>query len=274
MKSAITLSLVPEARNGPFVFSDGLAQGFARAAAHGFDAVEIFPASAEETDAAEVRRLCDVHGLRVAAFGTGAGWLRHHLRLTDPDAGVRRRAIDFMARIIDLAGTFGAPAILGSMQGRAEGPIARGQALEWLAAALEELGPRAEGQGVPLLYEFLNRYETNLCNTTSDALEFLGSLRTSGVRLLCDLFHMSIEEIDIPSALRQAGARLGHVHFADSNRRAAGMGHTAFEPIVAALREIDFTGYLSAEVLALPDPETAAAQTMVAYRLLTPALRP
>lgn len=268
MKSAITVTLVPETRSGPFVFAEGLADGFRRAAAHGFDAVEIFPAAAEEIDAAEVGALAAAHGLGVAAFGTGAGWVRHKLRLTDSDPEVRRRAREFVAAIIDRAAGLGAPAIIGSMQGRAEGTVSREQALAWLGAALEELGDRAEARGVPLLYEFLNRYETNLCNTTAEALALLGGLRTRGVRLLCDLFHMNLEEVNLAAALRLAGSRLGHVHFADSNRRAAGLGHTDFEPVIDALREMGFAGYLSAEVLALPDAETAAAQTMVAFRLL------
>lgn len=268
MKSAITVTLVPETRNGPFVFSQGLAEGFRRAAAHGFDAVEIFPSSAGDVDATEVTGLVRQHGLQVAALGTGAGWVRHQLRLTDPAADVRRRAREFVAAIIDRAAQFQAPAIIGSMQGRAEGAVSREQALGWLAAALEELGERAESRGVPLLYEFLNRYETNLCNTTAEALALVGGLRTRGVRLLCDLFHMNIEEENLGAALRLAGSRLGHVHFADSNRRAAGLGHTDFEPAIAALREIGYAGYLSAEVLPLPDDETAAAQTMVAFRLL------
>jgi sugar phosphate isomerase/epimerase len=211
------------------------------------------------------------NGLKVAAVGTGAGWVKHQLRLTDPDPAVRRRAIEFIAAIIDLAGKFGAPAIIGSMQGRAEGGVGREQALAWLAAALEELGPRAEGYGVPLLYEFLNRYETNLCNNVADAVALVGGLRTSGVRLLCDLFHMNIEEADVAAALRLAGGRVGHVHFADSNRRAAGMGHTDFRPIIAALRDIGYAGYLSAEVLALPDAPAAAAQTMASFRALVTA---
>lgn len=268
MKSAITITLVPETRGGPFVFSTGLADGFARAAELGFDAVEIFPSSAGETDAGVVASLSARHGLKVAAMGTGAGWVKHKLRLTDPDPVVRRRALEFVAAIIDLAGQFGAPAIIGSMQGRAEGGVSREQALGWLAAALEELGTRAEGQGVPLLYEFLNRYETNLCTNIAEALALVGSLRTTGVRLLCDLFHMNIEEANIAEALRHAGGRVGHVHFADSNRRAAGLGHTDFRPIVGALRDIGYLGYLSAEVFPLPDPPTAAAQTMRAFRSL------
>jgi sugar phosphate isomerase/epimerase len=268
MKSAITITLVPETRSGPFVFSEGLADGFARAATLGYDAVEIFPSSAVETDAGAVATLSARHELKVAAVGTGAGWVKHKLRLTDPDPAVRRRAIDFVAAIIDLAGRLGAPAIIGSMQGRAEGVVSREQALAWLAEALEELGPRAEAHGVPLLYEFLNRYETNLCTNVAEALGLVGALRTPGVRLLCDLFHMNIEETNIAAALRLAGSRVGHVHFADSNRRAAGLGHTDFRPIVTALREIGYAGYLSAEIFAWPDAPAAAAQTMATFRTL------
>jgi sugar phosphate isomerase/epimerase len=59
------------------------------------------------------------------------------------------------------------------------------------------------------------------------------------------------------------------VHLADSNRRAAGFGHTDFAPVVAALRDVGYTGYLSAEVLALPDPRRAAEQTIASFRRLT-----
>lgn len=269
MKSAVTISLVPETKGGPFVFWDGLADGFARAARLGFDAVEIFPTSAEDLDAREIKKLCAEHSLKVAAVGTGAGWVKHKLRLTDPDATVRRRAQAFVAAIVDFAGSFGAPAILGSMQGRWEGAVSREQALAWLAEALEQLGPRAHAQGVPLLYEFLNRYETNLFNRVADSLELLKTLRTQNVKLLADLFHMNIEEADIAAALRLAGPKLGHVHFADSNRRAIGLGHTDMKPVMTALRDIGYDGYLSAEVFALPDSQAAAEQTIQSFKLLT-----
>ena len=269
MRSAITISLVPETKSGPFVFSDGLQDGCARAARLGFDAVEIFPSSAESLDVSELTALLGRHELRVAAVGTGAGWVVRKLTLTHADTAVRRDAMLFIRSIIDLAGRFSAPAIIGSMQGRWEAGVSREQALGYLAEALNELGEHAASHRVPLLYEPLNRYETNLWNRLGDTAAWLRSLATSNVRLLADLFHMNIEEANTPGALRQAGALVGHVHFADSNRRAIGMGQTSVEPIIAALNGIGYEGYLSAEIFPLPDPMSAAEQTIAAFRRYT-----
>lgn len=266
MRSAITVCLVPEARSGPFVFHGGLADGCARAAALGFDAVEIFPPGGDAPALAALPELLARHRLRVAAVGTGAGWVVRKLSLTSPDATLRAAAREFVRAIIDGAGRFSAPAIIGSMQGRWEGEVSREQALAWLAEALDDLGEHAEQYAVPLLYEPLNRYETNLFNRQGDTAAWLRTLRTRNVRLLCDLFHMAIEEADLAAALREAGPLVGHVHFADSNRRAIGLGHTPVAPIIAALRAINYAGYLSAEILPLPDDTAAARQTIAAIR--------
>jgi len=268
IQSAVTISLVPEARGGPFVFWDDFSAGCAKAKSLGFDAVELFAPSADALNAKTLRQILETHQLKLAAMGTGAGWVVHKLRLTDPDAIARRRAQQFIGAIIDFAGAFGAPAIIGSMQGRFDGSVTRVDALAWLGEALEQLGPRAHALGVPLLFEPLNRYETNLIRTVDEALELLRSLRTRNVRLLCDLFHMNIEESSIVEALRRAGPLLAHVHFADSNRHAVGFGHTDIAPVLSALADIGYNGYLSAEILPLPDGDTAAAQTMASFRKL------
>jgi sugar phosphate isomerase/epimerase len=120
--------------------------------------------------------------------------------------------------------------------------------------------------GVPLLYEPLNRYETNLVTTMADGVKLLASLKTKNVKLLADLYHMNIEEGNLGAALREAGSAVGHVHLADSNRRPAGNGHTDFASIAQALRDINYSGYISAECFPWPDPDTAAATTMDAIQ--------
>jgi sugar phosphate isomerase/epimerase len=155
------------------------------------------------------------------------------------------------------------------MQGHWDGNVPRDQALAWLGEALEDLGEHAAAHGQVLLYEALNRYESNLFNRQAEAAAWLRSLSTTGVRLLCDLYHMNIEEADLAAALRECGGLVGHIHFADSNRRAMGLGHTDMKPIIAALREIHYAGYLSAEVLPLPDATVAARQTIESFHKLT-----
>jgi sugar phosphate isomerase/epimerase len=266
IQSAITLSLVPEAKGGPFVFWDDLDTGFARTARHGFDAVEIFPPSSKELPLSRLRESMERHSLKVAAIGTGAGWVKHKLRLTDADPAVRQKAREFIHGIVNLAGFVGAPAILGSMQGRWEGDVSREQALDWLAEALVDLGQRASAHGQVFLYEPLNRYETNLFHRAAEAAAFLDERNISGVKLLCDLFHMNIEEADVAGALREVAPRLGHVHFADTNRQAIGCGHLDVAPVAAVLKEIGYAGYVSAEVLPLPDGDAAAQRTMESFK--------
>jgi sugar phosphate isomerase/epimerase len=266
MKSAVTISLVEEARGGPFVLWDGLEAGCRTARELGFDAVEIFTPAPDAIESTQLRRLLDAEGLRLAAVGTGAGWVKHRLTLALPDAARRQAARDFIRQVIDFAGQFGAPAIIGSMQGRSGDGVDRSTALNYLADGLEELGTHAATHGVPLLYEPLNRYETDQVMRVADGVALLDRLTTRNVRLLCDLFHMNIEEVDVADALRNAGSRLGHVHFVDSNRRAMGFGHLDPRPVIAALREIGYSGYLSAEVFPWPNSRAAAEQTIRAFR--------
>jgi sugar phosphate isomerase/epimerase len=269
MKSAVTISLVAEAKGGPFVFWDDLAEGCRQASQLGFDAVEIFPSAAESLNVKEVRNLLAEHRLQLAAVGTGAGWVKHKLRLTDPDPAVRRRAREFAGGLVATAGELGAPAIIGSMQGRCENEVDRAQVLEWLGEALEELSGQSAQCNQVLLYEPLNRYETDVFTRQGEAAAFLRNLRCKNVRLLCDLFHMNLEERSIADTLIEVGPLIGHIHWADSNRQAMGFGHTEVAPIVVALRAIGFSGYLSAEVLPMPNGIVAARQSLASFRRWT-----
>ena len=269
MLSAITICLVPEAHQGPFVFHDGLEAGCRVAAELGFDAVEVFPESAAGISGIGLDRVLAAHGLGLAAVGTGAGWVKHKLQLCHGDAEHRGQAREFIGRLVDAAGGVGAPAIIGSMQGRSEGEVSRQAALDFLAEALHELGSRAARHGQVLLYEPLNRYETNLFNRQAEAAEFLRARGIAHVKLLCDLFHMNIEEADIAATLGACGELVGHVHWADSNRHAIGLGHTAPRPVIDALRGIGYSGYLSAEVFPLPTPFAAARQSIESFRTFT-----
>lgn len=266
VKSAITVSLVEEARGGPFVYWDGLSHAFEHAASLGFDAIEVFAPGPDAVSHDELHGLSERHGLQIAAVGTGAGMVKHGLSLTDADPAKRKAAVDFVKSMIDFGGAFDAPAIIGSMQGKWGGDVSRDQALGYLSEALEPLGAHAANHGVCLIYEPLNRYETNLLKTVSEGVEYLETLETKNVKLLADLFHMNIEESCLAQAIREGKDHIGHIHFVDSNRKATGMGHMDYAPICEAIQAIDYQGYLSAEAFPLPDSATAAKATIEVFK--------
>jgi len=211
--------------------------------------------------------LLDATGLTLAAVGTGAGWVIRKLTLTHADAGHRAQATQFVRDLIDRAGPLGAPVIIGSMRGRWGDGTDKATALGYLADALELLGVYAEKYRVPVIFEPLNRYETNLVNSVwEDGSRLLNSLSTSNVVLLADLFHMNIEEVSLADALVAGDQLIGHVHLADSNRRPAGCGHTDFASVAAALHKIGYEGFVSAEALPYPNPDEAARLTIEAFR--------
>ena len=105
-------------------------------------------------------------------------------------------------------------------------------------------------------------------NTLDDTVLFLQQLETDHVKLLVDLFHMNIEETDLAESIRRAGSHIGHIHFVDSNRQAAGFGHTDFDAVATAIQQIGFDGYVSAEALPVPSSNAAAEQTIKKFNEL------
>lgn len=268
IKSSVTISIVDEARSGPFVFHGDWENGCESASRLGYHAVELFASSGSAIRDGQIRQGLERHNLQLSAVGTGAGWVRNKWHLCHSDRSIRQKAMEFIMDIIDAGAEYGAPAILGSMQGRWDMEIPREEALDYLAESLIQLGKHAYKAGTVFLYEPLNRYETNLINCMDDAMRFLDKMSIGNIYILADLFHMNIEECSISDALAKAGSRIGHVHFVDSNRRAAGMGHIEFSPIVETLKNLRYEGYLSAEAFPWPDSTSAAAKTMETLRKL------
>jgi sugar phosphate isomerase/epimerase len=69
---------------------------------------------------------------------------------------------------------------------------------------------------------------------------------------------MNIEETVVADYLQETGNLLWHAHFANSNHFAPSIGHLNFQELVAALKEMSYDGYLSAEIIPVPDSHAAA----------------
>jgi sugar phosphate isomerase/epimerase len=266
IKSAVTITLVGQLQAGPWIYWHDLEGNISRAAALGFDAIELFTPAADSIPIDQLRDLLAQYNITLAAVGTGAGKVIHGLSLTDPDPSVRNHAVAFIESMMRFGAAFGAPVIIGSMQGSVAPGMERQEVLSWLAVGLDSLNNLAGQLGVKLIYEPLNRYETNLVNTLADGAAFLERHQLGHTRLLADCFHMNIEEDNLTASISQHIPHIGHVHFADSNRKPVGCGHTNFTPIAEALIKGGYSGYVSAEAFPWPDSDLAAAQTIQSFQ--------
>jgi D-psicose/D-tagatose/L-ribulose 3-epimerase len=108
------------------------------------------------------------------------------------------------------------------------------------AAVIGKTANLAEAAGVDLVLEIVNRFESNLLNTTAQGLKFLKDTGSDHVRLHLDTFHMNLEEANPAAAIRLAGDKIGYFHVGESNRGYLGDGVIDFDRIFDALLDIDY----------------------------------
>jgi len=250
----------------------------ARIAAWGYDGVELAIRDPRLVAVDELAGMLARHGLALPAIGTGQAWVEEGLSLTGADPALRAAAVERLAAQAALAGRLGAAGvgppggvvvIVGLIRGTTPAGRSREWALEALAEGLAECARAAQSHGARLALEPVNRYESALIHTAEEGLALLERVGSPALGLLLDTFHMNIEEPAIEESIRRVGARLFHVHVADSNRHYPGAGHLDFRSILRALAEADYRGFVSGEFLPHPDADTAAERAIAHLRQIT-----
>jgi sugar phosphate isomerase/epimerase len=123
-----------------------------------------------------------------------------------------------------------------------------------LLEQLPELADHAHKNGVVLLLEPVNKFETDYLNTIDHALSLCKKLNHPGLAITADLFHMQIEELEPINAILNAGKWIKHVHIAENTRVEPGPGSLNFEPLFRALLDIGYAGYIVTECRSLSGP--------------------
>jgi 5-keto-L-gluconate epimerase len=247
--------------SGPTAFGPMLYAGRVRECVQvsrelGFEGIEVSMRSTAELDRRELEGWLSAAGLRLAAVASGRAFLQDGLCLASPDQSVRAGAVTRVSELAAFAAAFDAPVIVGLLRGKTAEP----GDLERFVGGMRDCADEAARHGGRLVVEAINRYETALLTTAAETVTAVRRIDRPNVQVLLDSFHMNIEEVSLGDAIRATGRHLGHFHIADSNRRAAGMGHLDFGEVAAALRDIGYRGWLSAEILPLPDDKAAAEQ--------------
>ena len=105
---------------------------------------------------------------------------------------------------------------------------------------LHRVGEIAAKSGITLGLEVVNRYESNVLNTASQAVEMCKRIGLTNVRAHLDVYHMNIEESDMAQAIVDTGEYLGYFHTGDSHRGYMGSGSI---DLAGAFRAVVKSGY-------------------------------
>lgn len=229
---------------------------------HLFETVEAV--GAEER--AEMRKTIEGEGLACA----GLHWLLvspKGFHITTNDAALRAKSWAYLSKLIDFCGDLGGPAmILGS-------PFQRDAREGWtvedakgrLAEGLAELAPKAAARGVTLLMEAVPRTETNVVNTLAEAADIVRRVNHPAVQTMFDTHNTADETEPMAALLAKHYPMIRHVHVNEMDGRHPGTGEIDFAPILKALLDKKYPGWVSLEVFKFDHGAENIARENIAY---------
>ena len=218
----------------------------------GYDAIELFIRDPRQYDPKRLNKAAADNGLGFCAISTGMEFTRNHLCLIDDDPAGRRAAVDRLKEHIDLGAAIGSPVVVGIMRGSIPDFDREAEYIGYYREGLGELCDYAKEQGVRIYVESIMRYINNYLNDVPETAEFLRSMKKDNLFLHIDTHSMVVEDKDEYNTVKNAADIMGYVHFSDSNRGYPGAGNIDFKPIMKALYDSGYDGYISTECTPYP----------------------
>lgn len=226
----------------------------------GYDAVEIPVEDPGLIDSKTVKKALEDHGLSpimCGAFGPSRD-------LTHEDPSYHQTSFDYIQQCLDLSVELGAKFVAGPMYsavGKARLVSPEQKKIEWDRAVtnLYKVCQMAEKAGQEIALEALNRFETDLINTTEELMHLIADINHPAAKVLLDGFHMNIEEPNIEKAILLAGEKLIHVQVSENYRGTPGTGQTRWEDYKRGLEKVNYKGTITIESFTPEIKELAGA---------------
>ena len=214
----------------------------------GFEGVELPIEDPSLIDGTEVRKALDDHGLTpiiCGAFGPTRD-------LTHTDPQVHQQCFDYLDQCFELCNQVGGEFVAGPMysavgKARLLPPEDRQKEFDLAVANLRKVCDRAASHELQIALEPLNRFETDLINTTEDAMRLVRAIDHPAARVLLDSFHMTIEEQNLQTAINLVGDKLVHVQVSENHRGIPGTGQTQWKKFRKGLEDVGYEGFVSIE---------------------------
>jgi D-psicose/D-tagatose/L-ribulose 3-epimerase len=233
---------------------------FPKIKAMGFDVVEIPVENPELIDGALVKEALLANGLGAivcGAFGPTKDF-------THEDVGVHKNCFRYIEKCFQLCNQWETDFLAGPMYaavGKARLKSKEQRKIEWERAVtnLNKVCSIANGYGLSIALEPLNRFESDLINTAEDVMRLIKDINQNNAKVLLDGFHMTIEEKNIKEAIKRVGDKLIHVQVSENHRGVPGTGLTPWNDFKMALVDIDYQGAIVIESFTPEIKELAAA---------------
>ncbi len=227
-----------------------------RVAAIGFDVLEVNAGTIAEMTPNE-RRSLKAHAIDQDISLSYCIGLPQKYDPASEDEEVRKNGVAYLQKMVQAIGQTGGGNLGGILYSYWPGSLPEGVTdkqpyVERSVASMKEAAKTAEDCNVTLNMEVVNRFEQFLINTCDEALAYVDEVGSPNVKVMLDTFHMNIEEDFSGEAIQKAGDKLGHFHIGENNRMPPGYGHIPWTEIGAALRKIDYQGYVVMEPFLMP----------------------
>lgn len=230
--------------------------------ARGFRALEICPtkylpnpaqASADEVN--QLKKRFAAHGLSIVAFQS---LLFGHPELTVFDSTEARSAAkDYLHGLIDLAERLGATyLVFGSPKNRRVSDAMPPEAVHQIAVDFfGELGQYAAAHHAVLCLEpNAAAYGANFAVTADETAAMVADVSSPGFRLHLDAGVMAMNAENPSAVVAKYGHLLAYAHVSEPKLAPVGLDHEVHHrAFAAALRQADYQGHVSIEMLPPPD---------------------
>jgi D-psicose/D-tagatose/L-ribulose 3-epimerase len=186
--------------------------------------------------------------------------LPHRYDIASENEAVRENGIAYLDKIAEAIGEMGGGNLSGIIYSSWPATMPEGETdkrpyVERSVASMKKAIQAAEDNNVIFNMEVVNRFEQFLMNTCDEAVAYVEAVDSPNAKILLDTFHMNIEEDFVGEAIQKAGDKLGHLHIGENNRMPPGYGHIPWTEVGAALRKINYQGYVVMEPFLMPGGE-------------------
>ncbi|MCY6379815.1 sugar phosphate isomerase/epimerase family protein [Hoeflea prorocentri] len=215
----------------------------------GYDGVEVSLLGMSDEKAEALGSAVRDHGLEI----TCSDGLGPETDITSDDEAVRAAGLKHLEWAITTTAKVGARGLAGVVYAPwgVFDPANKAKRAARSAEAFAAVHPVLEAHDVTLGIEAINRFETDLVNTASEAVEMATASGSSRVGVLLDTFHLNIEEKDVRGAIADARDKLVHFHVSDNDRGVPGSGHVPWSDVKAGLNDAGYDGWIVAEMFVI-----------------------